>query len=58
MTYRVKEKQSKCILNLKIDELYYTPQEIEENAKKYKDEVINPTPEITQYQLGDFIGRG
>ena len=58
MTERVDEKQTKCIFNLKIDELYYTPQEMEENAKKYKDEVIHQAEEITQYQLGEFIGRG
>lgn len=57
MTNRIGGEQAKCIINENEDE-YYTLQEIEDNNKRYKDEVIHSTSAITHYQLGDIIGRG
>ena len=37
---------------------YFSPEEVKENAAKYKDEVIEVKEGIWSYQFGDLIGKG
>jgi serine/threonine protein kinase len=40
------------------DDDYYTPEEVKENIELYKNEIIQVTEPIVNYQFGELIGKG
>ena len=51
------KESTKCVIDANHDQ-YYTQKELRDNKEKYKNEVIHTMNEITEYQLGEAIGRG